>query len=475
MQARTGSTGMLVRRMLPVCALFALASISNAGDVSKPTTRVIRNPFDPIAAERGRLKLTSQSFLRPEWSERAYAGSRKFLGKDAPDPVLEPQRYQQLFNFRYGLHGAPFENDGFPMGLRKGRGRGGEKIGLQIDCMVCHGGSIGGKSYVGLGNTTLDLTLLLDELKLADGSFATPHFFTLNSTRGTVNAGQVAVVLLSHRNTDLSFRLAPLRLGANLPELDVPPWWHLARKKTMYYDGRTDARSVRSNMQFMLGEFSLDDFKKHEADFADIFEYFKSIESPKYPFPIETAAADRGEEVFRNNCVRCHGTYGPGGTYPNKIVGLDVIGTDPVRSRELSDGLVAHYNKTWLGQDHPVAEEAKGYQAPPLDGIWATAPYLHNGSVPTLGMLLESKSRPARFRKPADTSFEHYDAKNVGWRVDVLDPGDVDRPQDRPSPIFENRRIYDVRRRGLGNQGHTFGDDLDDQDRADLIEYLKTL
>ena len=61
-----------------------------------------------------------------------------------------------------------------------------------------------------------------------------------------------------------------------------------------------------------------------------------------------------------------------------------------------------------------------GYQAPPLDGIWATAPYLHNGSVPTLYHLLKSSDRPARFRRPPSTDFEHYDQVKVGWKFEPV-------------------------------------------------------
>ena len=162
----------------------------------------------------------------------------------------------------------------------------------------------------------------------------------LNSSRGTNNAGQVAAVLLSIHNTDLSFRSFPLPLGANLPELDTPAWWHLKRKATMYYDGRTDARSVRTNMQFLLGEKNLEKFKALEPAFRDLQAYLKSLEPPKYPFPIDATRAASGKVVFEKSCARCHGTYGPGGKYPNKIVALDVIGTDPARLLGLSDRLV---------------------------------------------------------------------------------------------------------------------------------------
>ncbi len=85
---------------------------------------------------------------------------------------------------------------------------------------------------------------------------------------------------------------------------------------------------------------------------------------------------------------------------PERVVELDVIGTDPARAVGLSDRLVAHYNATWLGEDYPADPEMVGHQRPSLDGIWATAPYLHNGSVPTLATLLKSADRPARFERP---------------------------------------------------------------------------
>jgi hypothetical protein len=427
-------------------------------------------PADP-AAERGRLNITLTGYLKPAWSARAYErAGRLWKETSAPDPQADPAAYAAAFERHYGLHRAPYPNDGLPMGLRRARGRNGTRTGLQIDCLVCHGGSIGGTSYVGLGNTTLDLQALLSEMTRADGRFLPPSFFVINSARGTANAGMFAAVLLSLRNPDLSERRFPLNLGATLPEMDVPPWWHLKRKATMYYDGRTDARSVRSSMQFLLGEKSLADLKELEPTFRDILAYFKSLTPPKYPFPIDATRAERGRAIFTKSCARCHGTYGPEGKYPNRIVALKVIGTDPARALGLADRLVAHYNSTWFGEDYPVNLEKVGYQAPPLDGIWATAPYLHNGSVPTLAALLNSPDRPARFRRPPSTGFEHYDTVNVGWKSDVV--------SDLPSPALpphEARFIYDTARFGLGNGGHTFGDTLNDQERFDVIEYLKAL
>jgi len=435
--------------------------------------RAARPDVDRLAAERGRVALTLEGFLKPEWSEAVYRNAARLWDQTAPDPDKDPCGYAALFCYRYGLHPAPYPNDGLPMGLRRGLVPGGMKAGLQIDCMVCHGGSIGGQSYVGLGNTQLDLKALLFELTIADGKRLPFATFVLNSSRGTNNAGQIAAGLLSLRNTDLSFRSFPLPLAVNLPEMDTPAWWHLKRKRTMYYDGRTDARSVRTSMQFLLGEKSLEGLKALEPTFRDVQAFLWSLEPPKYPFPIDAAKAARGEPVFKKTCVRCHGTYGPDGKYPNKIVPLDVIGTDPARSLGLSDRLVAHYNKTWLGAVSPVNTQRVGYQAPPLDGIWATAPYLHNGSVPTLHALLQSSSRPARFTRPPSTDLAHYDTDHVGWKFSEVSADEL-ASTARRSP-FQAMFIVDTARFGMSNRGHTFGDQLSEDERMELIEYLKTL
>ena len=258
---------------------------------------------EPSAAERGRIALTLTGFLKPEWSEAAYRRAGRLWDQPAPDPDRDPAGYAAAFENRYGLHPAPYPNDGLPMGLRRGLGPGGAKVGLQIDCMACHGGSIGGKSYVGLGNTQLDLRALLNEMTTADGRRPPPPAFVLNSSRGTNNAGQVAAVLMSIHNRDLSFRSFPLPLAANLPEMDTPAWWHLKRKTTMYYDGRTDARSVRTNMQFMLGEKNLEGFQALESDLPRPPGLPQEPRAPEIPVPDRHrevgARQDRLREVVR--------------------------------------------------------------------------------------------------------------------------------------------------------------------------------
>src|SRR5437660_2243801 len=106
----------------------------------------------------------------------------------------------------------------------------------------------------------------------------------------------MGVFLLSLREPDLKPRRTRLDLGLhpNLCE-DVPAWWLLKKKKTMYYTGSGDARSVRSLMQFMLNPLnSASTVRKEEASFKDIQAYILSLEPPRYPFAIDAGLARKG-------------------------------------------------------------------------------------------------------------------------------------------------------------------------------------
>ncbi len=427
---------------------------------------------EPSAAERGRKALVERSFNPISWSSRAYENAWR-QWKDGPSQKPEP--YAEAFSERYGLHPAPYPND-YPMGMRTTSTL--FLSGITTDCMLCHGGSILGQSYIGLGNTTLDFQSMYEDMTAADGR--TPRTpFAFSNVRGTTEAGAMAVYLIAFRDADLNFRTPARELGLrdDLCE-DVPAWWLLKKKRTMYHTGSTNSRSVRSKMQFMMSPLNgAAAIKKEESTFADIQAYILSIEPPKYPFPIDRSLASKGEVVFRETCARCHGTYGKDWTYPNKIVPIDVIGTDRSRYEGFEAKAGHHYNQTWFAHeqtgwltDDYRAMPTAGYQAPPLDGIWATAPYLHNGSVPTLHDVLNSRTRPRVYTRSYRTDANSYDAAKVGWKIETL--------QGTLNPEvsgFERRKVYDTSLPGRGNGGHTFGDDLSDAERSAVIEYLKTL
>ena len=99
-----------------------------------------------------------------------------------------------------------------------------------------------------------------------------------------------------------------------------------------------------------------------------------------------------------------------------------------------------------------------GYKSRPLTGIWATAPYLHNGSVPTLyDLLLPPAQRPAAF----NLGSREYDPAKVGYRT---------------GPSAANSFRFDTAGQGNSNAGHDYGNArLSDDDRRALVEYLKSL
>jgi hypothetical protein len=106
-------------------------------------------------------------------------------------------------------------------------------------------------------------------------------------------------------------------------------------------------------------------------------------------------------------------------------------------------------------------QKTNGYTAVPLDGLWLRGPYLHNGSVPTLEQLLSPGKRVVRFCRGSDV----VDAAGIGFAVQSpsaagCPPGTTELDTTTP---------------GNGNQGHTYGADLRPEDKAALIEFMKTL
>lgn len=102
------------------------------------------------------------------------------------------------------------------------------------------------------------------------------------------------------------------------------------------------------------------------------------------------------------------------------------------------------------------------YLAPALTGVFASPPYLHNGSVPTLRALLVPSERPRFWRRDGET----FDAAAVGLTFEELDePGDPETVQ--------GRKIVDTTRLGLSNEGHDIPLTASEADA--VLEFLRTL
>ena len=163
---------------------------------------------------------------------------------------------------------------------------------------------------------------------------------------------------------------------------------------------------------------------------------------------------------------------------------IDEIGTDRVRFDSLTASNREALNVSWFAEGAALEgiDSPAGYVAPPLDGVWASAPYLHNGSVPTLWHLLHPANRPTVWRRldapgarPADSATAgspspDYDFDRVGLAVDIRDS----MPPER-LPAAERRQWFDTTKPGKGSGGHDFPDILDEGEKAAVLEYLKTL
>lgn len=187
-------------------------------------------------------------------------------------------------------------------------------------------------------------------------------------------------------------------------------------------------------------------------------QYLREKPPPKYPFPINEKLAAAGKSVFSANCASCHASDKTGKRMP-----LAAVGTDPERIGTWNKDNAIAANKVVRGfgieRKGLVEAPLDGYNSPFLDGVWLRAPYLHNGSVPTLrDLLMPAEKRPKVFWRGYDV----YDPVNVGF---VTQGPEAQRLGTR----------FDVRERASSNRGHPFGTELRAAEKEALLEYLKTL
>ena len=361
--------------------------------------------------------------------------------------------------------------------------------GIQMispNCLQCHADSLRGEYVIGLPNTTFDFTVDMTfasryikkslEYRYGDSSkewaasypfirameAVSPHIQT--EVVGANPADKLAAVLAAHRDPiDLSWNTEQqLDLPNEVVPADPPAWWLLKYKNAMFASGIGRGDFARLMMASSL--LTLTDTTRARVidnQFVHVKAFIESLEAPKYPYAIDNDLAIEGELLFEKHCFKCHGTPSE---YPNYLVDLSVIKTDSLlaSSNFAYPNFINWYNKSWFnkGEGRAYLEKGSGYVAPPLNGLWATAPYLHNGSVPTVYHILNSKERPTYWVKNS-SSFD-LDSLQLGWQF-----------TERNRKV--DKYVYDTSIPGYGNQGHTFADDLFDNDRFAIIEYLKTL
>ena len=461
---------------------------------------------------------------------------------------------------------------------------------LGITCHMCHSGKIGEDDELGTPGTLYGTLGMADigafgrDLFPA-GLYVGPGVAMLARVRGTGNITNLQGFGLLTLGDDPENLPAWLRMSdsASTATEDSPVWWNYGHRPLKFYDGGLPADAQRITIAALIpvgdsepSAFDIANAKVWiEAHDQDTAAWLNSVKAPVYPAKIDTALAEQGAVLFHSknlwaaeanagiqkpkggngSCASCHGAYSP--RYVNDpayledpalegiagyIVPRDLIGTDPARV-DGNDQEVAEYAENdWFtypeqrGTDQDCGDQnldrirgdrENGYMAPPLYGVWASAPYFHNGSVPNVMSVLKTSERPKMWRRvstPNDTGLNvvmgfdtrfgrAYDQQALGWKYDDIACGsdftvpllDCDPLNDEGTPLVESvlevlysnmglswniptvlmlpltdqqierRKIYSTTLYSQGNEGHAFTDVLNDAERRAIIEYLKTL
>jgi hypothetical protein len=274
----------------------------------------------------------------------------------------------------------------------------------------------------------------------------------------------------------------------------IPPLWGLEGVGWTDWDGNTTSALGRSLLTALAGGAAFDP-RTHLSTvpvqhLLELEQLSQRIAVPAWPADLlgalDPGRIVRGRVLFAEHCARCHrprdsAVPAPDNFPADAVFSLQELGTDPQRLRTFSvpvsgQPLAAALQQVaqqylakasqaadldreafeQMEREHPNRwRETDGYVARSLAGIWATAPYLHNGSVPTLWDLLSPPAeRPAGFHLGS----AEYDPEKVGYRTDQ---GGTFR--------------FDTTQPGNSNVGHLYGTDLPEQEKRDLLEYLKSL
>ena len=382
-------------------------------------------------------------------------------------------------------------NQGIPYMMTAFEAANGAKI-ANGNCFTCHAGKVNGELVIGLGDSFSDFedgmvfagTMMrigmglmyskkkdLEPAAFADfGKYFKAMAPKIKTTQpGSNPAFRLAEACMMHRNPeDLTYVKKPrFEMWDYNIATDTPPLWHVKKKNTLYYNGIGRGSMPKLLLQAsVLGVPDSSHSRKSVEAFKDVYAWLLTLEAPEYPGTIDSELAATGRPLFAEHCSGCHGTYSEDGdTYPNKVVHLDVIKTDRLYADYIrKSGIVDWYNASWFATSEPKSAfvPTDGYVAPPLDGVWASAPYFHNGAVPTLYEVLKSSARPDLWARTGIS--RDYDWEKIGWNYST-----------NPKGKDYRKWTFDTNVPGYGNGGHTFGDKLTETERWAVIEYLKTL
>ncbi len=276
---------------------------------------------------------------------------------------------------------------------------------------------------------------------------------------------------------------------------DIPSVWNQKERSEAQWDGSVSMgfwRNIAAQLPIVGDPAKVDLDNTHIVD-----KFLTGLPSAPYPFDIDLKKAAKGESLFNENCVGCHtaNTTEPYWQMYTDFNRARVLNKD-ARNLFLAAFTAGCHDKEYSFKDSSgnvvkpcqmngaeiirdtTIIENQGYMASVLDGIWARAPYLHNGSVATLRHLLVPDERPEKFLR----GIQEYDQQNVGW-VWQSDKKEAYTSKETPTLIE-----FDTSRDGLSNYGHDQDININGkfyrlnwsgadaaEDLDNLLEYLKTL
>ena len=247
-----------------------------------------------------------------------------------------------------------------------------------------------------------------------------------------------------------------------LPPVDPMPWWLMKYKRLNYWyadGGSYSAANFSINFTTPHPEMNA-----HHADHvktvAKALAFAHETQSPPFPEKLDAALVQKGADLFHGRtrpaeaksfvtCKNCHGSYTKKPSHPDLSQPgswtvaygfshvLRNVKTDETYNATLQrlgpiaehiNKLEAYYRTKGTPELMPHAQvpSTKGYVAPPLVGVWASAPYFHNGSVPTLEAVLNSERRPEIWlRDNRDPSA--YDLDSVGMAYRSLSRSELEK------------------------------------------------
>ncbi len=380
---------------------------------------------------------------------------------------------------------------------------------VSFNCFGCHAGVVNGQVVAGLGN---------NHINQSDPKIA--------RTRGD-NFGPYAVWRLGAQLVDPAVeglvvakgktQLQELLDSLALPPVDPMPWWLMKYKKLDYWYADAGIDNAASfSINFTTAHPAMNaHHAEHVKTVAKALAFARETQSPAFPHSLDAELVRKGADLFHGRtrpsegqgftaCKTCHGTYTRKPSQPdlsqpgswsvdyNYSHVLRNVKTDRSYNATLQKlkPIADHINKLeayYADQGtpelapHAAVPGKDGYVAPPLVGVWASAPYFHNGSVPTIEAVLNSSIRPEIWAR--DNRDPHaYDLEKVGMAYRPLSRADFEKSAaDAAGKPFlsqaaiDHGAIYDTKGLGHGNMGHPFGDRLTADERRAVIEFLKSL